>query len=123
MKKITIIGTIGKDAELKNIGGRDALSFSVAVNSGKGDNKTTEWFSILSSQTNLQQYLRKGDKVYLEGSPRFTIYNDQVQVGISSTQIQLLGGGQKTETYDSKANYEAPKASHQVAETSDDLPF
>lgn len=125
MKKITIIGTIGKDAEIKNIGGRDTVSFSVAVNTGKGDNKVTEWFSVLSSQTTLQPYLRKGDKVYVEGSPKFGIYNEQVKVGISSTQIQLLGGGAKQEnqTYDSKANYTTPTASQHVTQQDDDLPF
>ena len=121
MKKIVAIGTLGKDAEIKNLGGKDVVSFSIAVNSGFGDKKTTDWFSVITWQVTLFPYLKKGDKVYVEGSPKFSIYNEQVQVGISSTQIQLLGGGakQETTTYDSKANYSTQKTSQQ----DDDLPF
>ena len=113
MKKITLIGTLGKDAEIKTFSGRDALSFSIAVNSGKGENKITEWFSILSSQTNLQPYLTKGTKIYVEGSFKLSVYNEQAQVSISASQIQLLGGGQSTQTTSTNT---------QTAVT-DDLPF
>lgn len=112
MKKITLIGTLGKDAKIKTFSGRDVLSFSIAVNSGKGDNKVTEWFSILSSQTNLQQYLTKGTKIYVEGTFKLSVYNEQAQVSISSTQIQLLGGGQQatqtTNTQTQPANNDLP---------------
>jgi single stranded DNA-binding protein len=108
MKKITLIGTLGKDAEIKTFSGRDALSFSIAVNSGKGDNKVTEWFSILSSQTNLQPYLNKGTKIYVEGSFKLSVYNDQAQCSISATQIQLLGGGQQQATQVASTNTQTP---------------
>ena len=116
MKKIVLIGTLGKDAEIKTFSGRDALSFSIAVNSGKGDNKVTEWFSILSSQTNLQPYLNKGTKIYVEGSFKLSVYNEQAQVSISSSQIQLLGGGQQQQaTQTASTNTQTP--------VTDDLPF
>lgn len=108
MKKIVLIGTLGSDAEIKNFGGKDALSFSIAVNTGKGENKVAEWFSILSSQTNLQPYLTKGTKIYVEGSFKLSVYNEKAQCSISASQIQLLGGGQQQATQTASTNTQTP---------------
>ena len=44
MKTLSIIGNIGKSVDMKfTPQGKEVTEFSVAVSSGKGDNKITEW--------------------------------------------------------------------------------
>ncbi len=71
MKNITISGRIGKDAILRRTQNGDAvLGFTVAVDDGYGQNKSTMWFdaSIWGKRgESLEQYLRKGTRVTANG--------------------------------------------------------
>lgn len=71
MKIINITGRIGKDAVLRRTQNGDAvLGFTVAVDEGYGQNKSTIWFdaSIWGKRgESLEQYLRKGTKVSASG--------------------------------------------------------
>lgn len=71
MKIINITGRIGKDAVLRRTQNGDAvLGFTVAVDEGYGQNKSTIWFdaSIWGKRgESLEQYLRKGTKITASG--------------------------------------------------------
>ena len=68
----TFTGSLGKNAETAaSKAGKAYCTFSVAVNSGYGDNQKTTWvdcfFSGKRAEGNLPQYLLKGQKVAISG--------------------------------------------------------
>tara|TARA_E500000331_G_C16791897_1_gene512720 strand:- start:24 stop:452 length:429 start_codon:yes stop_codon:yes gene_type:complete len=76
LNKVMLIGNVGQDPELRYTpDGNPVANFSIAVNRRRkvGDEfkDETEWFNIVCfSRTaeNVNQYLSKGQKVYVEGS-------------------------------------------------------
>ncbi len=71
LNKVTIIGNVGKDPEMRfSSSGKPIVSFSVAVNSKYGEQESTEWFNIVAwdklAET-CNQFLTKGQQVYVEG--------------------------------------------------------
>ncbi len=66
---ITILGKIGKDAELKKSDktGNEWIRFSIASHSISGEKKTTTWFEVISFNTKLLSSVRKGTNVSLTG--------------------------------------------------------
>lgn len=82
MIKLTIIGNLGADAELKNQDGRSYVSFRVAHSERRqqadGTTKeTTLWVSctINGDGGNLLGYLKKGTKVFVQGDADVRLYN------------------------------------------------
>lgn len=84
LNKVTLIGNLGKDPELRTFqnGGRVA-NFSVATTrkwkTKDGEKKeATEWHNIQVSDKNLvdicERFLQKGTRVYLEGEVRTRQY-------------------------------------------------
>lgn len=77
LNKVMLIGTVGKDAEVKMLdGGNSVASVSIAVNESytekdSGERKTkTEWFRVEAWKglaTFLGQYGKKGTSFYIEG--------------------------------------------------------
>ena len=69
--KITIVGRLGKDVELRYTpDGKAVASFSVAVDDGFGENKKTIWFrvSVWGKQAEpCNQYLKQGSIVLVDG--------------------------------------------------------
>jgi single-strand DNA-binding protein len=74
MQKLTIIGRLTKDSELKyTTGGTSVLEMNIAVDDGWGDKKATLWIraSMFGERAEkLAQYLLKGQQVYVEGRLR-----------------------------------------------------
>jgi single-strand DNA-binding protein len=106
VNRITILGRIGKDPELKTMtNGNKVANFSVATNkkwkdkaSGETKEKVT-WHSIViwgALADVAARYLKKGDNVYLEGEMDNRSYEkDGVTKYISEvnvSQMVMLGG-------------------------------
>jgi len=77
LNKVMIIGNLGRDPEMRYTpNGTPVTSFSVAVGRSwttpDGERKeATEWFNVVSWRDLAEicnQYLRKGGRVYIEGS-------------------------------------------------------
>lgn len=107
INKVILVGTLGKDPEVRYSQGGSALtSISVATNESWKDKQTgeqkerTEWhrvkfFGRLAEIAG--EYLKKGGQVYIEGSLRTEKYTDKAGVEKYSTDIianemQMLGG-------------------------------
>ncbi len=77
LNKVMLIGNVGKDPEMRfTPNGNPVTSFSVATNrigpatEGGERKKETEWFSVITWNKlaeNCNQFLTKGQKVYVEG--------------------------------------------------------
>jgi len=118
-----LIGTLGKDAEVREFEKTKVVNFSVAVNQGYGDKKTTLWVEAakFGEKTAVANYLKKGTKVFISGEP--TLSNWVSKSGTSGTslkirvnELELLGDGKSKQQEDG-----APEQS--PANTESDLPF
>ena len=72
MNSFNAVGRVGKDAEQRTTqAGSTVVSFSLAVDSGYGQNKQTNWVecSIWGKQaeSSLYQYIKKGDQLGITG--------------------------------------------------------
>ena len=87
VNKVVLVGTLGANPESKSFpNGGSICNFSIAT-SEKWQNKQsgewieqTEWHRIVANNRLgeiAQQYLKKGSKVYIEGSLRTRKWNDQ----------------------------------------------
>ena len=77
----TINGNLGRDPELKTTSrGLNIASFSVAVNLGYGDNKSTHWFSCKAfgkTADQVLEYCKKGKEVIVNGQMRSSQWQDK----------------------------------------------
>ena len=75
---ITIAGRLGRDPEQRNTNSGTAITrFSVAVDTGWGDNKITTWWNVAifgRSGEAAAQHLRKGSWVFVSGVPSVREY-------------------------------------------------
>lgn len=129
MIKVTAIGNIGKDAELKTIGGAQYASFSIAVTRKvKGDNKTF-WYNVMKYDKDgkLAQYLTKGTKVFVSGEPSLSAYVSKntgdaiADMTIWTNELEFCSSGEKqnqqTERQSGVDNFPTQ------ADDDNDLPF
>ena len=105
MNKIIVIGNLGRDPEMRYTpSGQAVTSFSVASSrryrtSDGEQREETEWFNVsafgrLSEICN--QYLTRGQQVYVEGRLRGRSYTDRdgqprYSLDIMLTEMQMLG--------------------------------
>lgn len=147
LSKITLIGHLGRDPEVRDYQGRKVANFSVAVSekykkSDGSENERTTWFRVSFWEKTAEiaeKYLKKGSQVYIEGRlAEAKIYQDknglnQVSLEVTGQTLQLLGSpsGQNSGT---PTNNPQPysKTTEQpvdnpftpnVEEPTDDLPF
>ena len=90
---MNVVGTLGKDAEVKSLNGKNVINFSVAVNQGYGDNKTTLWVDCAKwgEKTGIAEYLKKGTKVALHGEPSLRKWEGGATITLRVADIELLG--------------------------------
>lgn len=107
MIKLSIIGNLGADAEVKNHNGKEFVSFRVAHTdrfTQDGQTKeTTTWVSCILNGNggNLLPYLKRGTKVFCHGdfSVRLYRYNGEINAGLNLSVREIeLCGGQRNET-------------------------
>ncbi|MBK7708803.1 MAG: single-stranded DNA-binding protein [Acidobacteria bacterium] len=115
--KITIVGNLGRDPELRYTPQGDAVcNFSVAVNEKKRDKAgemqdITTWFRVTlwrRQAENASKYLTKGSPIYIEGRLHVEEWtdrdgNNRYTLEVSATDMQFLGG----RAGDSEASNEA----------------
>ena len=128
MATVTIIGNLGKDAELKDINGKRLASFSVADQSGFGDNKQTNWYSVTIwdglAKTNFVDYLKKGQKVMVVGELSTREYNGKTYLEVKRVyDINLCGGQQQQAAPHPQQQGYAPKPQAAQKDDIDELPF
>ncbi len=105
VNKVILVGTLGRDPETKTFpNGGSLTQFSIATSESWTDKNSgerkeqTEWHRIVLHNRLgeiAQQYLRKGSKVYIEGSLRTRQWTDQngqerYTTEIRGEQMQML---------------------------------
>ena len=134
----TAVGRLGQDAELRYTpSGKSVASFSVAVNVGFGENKSTLWVrcNVWGKQAEgLAPYLHKGDPVGISGELSNREYKDKegqtkTSLEVNVRDVALLGqrreGQQQkpSQHQQDKQDGYAPKESRNEPFDDSDLPF
>jgi single-strand DNA-binding protein len=102
VNKVILIGNLGKDPEIRRTqDGRPIAHLSVATSDTWRDKTTgerrdrTEWHRVVIFNEQIcriaEQYLKKGSKVYLEGSLQTRKWQDQSGQDKYTTEVVLQG--------------------------------
>jgi single-strand DNA-binding protein len=102
VNKVILVGNLGKDPEIRRTqDGRPIANLSIATSETWRDKNTgerkekTEWHRVVVFNEGLckvvEQYLKKGSKVYVEGALQTRKWTDQSGVEKYSTEVVLQG--------------------------------
>lgn len=102
LNKVTLIGNLGNDPEVRSTsGGNRVATFSLATsrswNGPSGDRQEkTEWHRCVVWNTNtskladiVERYVKKGDKLYVEGRIEYRQWQDKEGQTRYSTEINV----------------------------------
>jgi single-strand DNA-binding protein len=156
INKVILVGNLGKDPEVRTISnGALVATFSIATSetfTNKDGQKVdkTEWHNLVlwrGLASVAEKYLKKGNKVYIEGKLRYRQYDDKdgnkkYITEIEATELMLLdkpanaggGGGNSqgnnTSSYSNTNTYNDPAPQNNFgggnsnnSDIPDDLPF
>lgn len=153
MLQLEVIGNLGSDAEIKEIGGKKYVSFSVADSYRATDaqgNRTerTNWVSVLwyGDGGRLFHYLKKGTQVFVRGRMSIKDWTDrsgqkQFSINATASEVTLCGSrggdgqeqaaptggaaycGQYPHTHQAMQDVRHIAAQEDINEGADDLPF
>jgi single-strand DNA-binding protein len=114
VNKVILVGNLGRDPEVRQSqAGAKIVNFSIATSESWKDKNTgerrekTEWHRVVIFSEGLaniaEQYLRKGSKVYIEGSLQTREY-EKDGTKRYSTEIVLQGFNSTITMLDTRAN-------------------
>ena len=125
---ITIIGRMGRGAELREVGVHRVAKFSLACNTSWKKEDPPSWFDCEAwnkTGDTIDKYGEKGKQVSVTGTPKIQTYvdkdgNNRKSFIITVTSLQLLGG---REEGSKPAPKPAPKSAPVGEVAQDDIPF
>lgn len=147
VNKVILVGNLGKDPEIRRTqDGKPIANLTVATSESWRDKSSgerkekTEWHRVVIFSEGLckiaEQYLKKGSKVYLEGSLQTRKWQDKDGADKYSTEVvlQAFGGtltmldgpeknGDAGESRPAPSKSQASGARRQSAEMDSDIPF
>jgi single-strand DNA-binding protein len=114
MNRVILIGNLGKDPEIRSLNSGDRVcNFSLATSERWTDKQSgerkekTEWHAVVIFNQNVvkiaEQYLRKGNKVMVEGQLQTRKWQDQQGHDRWSTEVVLKQWGGQLELLTPKA--------------------
>lgn len=144
LNKVTLLGNVGKDPEIRSSNdGREIATFSLATSDTWKDKATgekrerTEWHRIVIFSDGLvsvvKNYVKKGTKLYIEGSLQTRKWVDNTGIEKYTTEIVLqnfnsaliLLDSKGSEDYldDSSKPNKATPTTFNHSELDDEIPF
>ena len=149
INKVILVGNVGQDPDIRSTSdGRELANFSLATseswkdkNSGEKKEKT-EWHKVVIFSQGLvgivKNYVKKGSKLYIEGSMQTRKWTDKDGVEKYTTEVvlqnfnstlQILDSRDRNssssgDSYSSSQSSSKPKNTNvSVEETDDEIPF
>ncbi len=145
LNKVLLIGRLGADPEVKQmVNGKSVARLSLATSQSWKDKNTgekkekTEWHRIVVFNEGLvnvvQQYLKKGAQVYVEGQLSTRKWKDEqsgqdkysteILIQSYNSSLTMLGGGNQNNigSQDNKQTFDDSPAPTQ-SDLDDDIPF
>lgn len=105
LNQVTIMGHLGREAEVKHTGtGKSVTSFSVAISEGSGDRKTTSWINVEAWELKdfIVAGLTKGALVLVSGKLREDTWESN---GKKHSRLKVITDSFGVKTFE-KANRE-----------------
>jgi single-strand DNA-binding protein len=122
---VVVVGRVGKDPEVRaTAGGKTVASFSIATDSGYGDNKTTDWVSTVlfdKAADIASKYVKKGSMVAVIGRLQTRSWDDKqsgekkYKTEVVGSELKLLDKAMSGESSPAKGRSSAPAASRPQA--------
>ena len=142
VNKVILIGNLGKDPEIRDTPSSRVVNLTLATSEtwndkASGERKEkTEWHRVVVFNEKIaevaEKYLKKGAKIYVEGSlqtRKWTNkdgadqYSTEVVIGRFNGTLTMLGGKQDAEP-EAAPRAAAPKAApKKAADLDDEIPF
>lgn len=142
VNKVIIVGTVGRDPEVKTFENGEIVTFSLATNEVYKDKngntvEKVEWHNIVIGIPNMceiaKKYVKKGDIIYVEGrmssrqyekaefpGAKFTAYEVKVNaLTLISSKQRNNENNQNTEN----SSNESTSVQPDIPNETDDLPF
>lgn len=135
---VTVVGTLGRDPEIRATpSGKKIATFSVAVDQGYGENKTTEWVNLQcwDKLADLaEKFLKKGKTIAASGTLKTSSWDDK-QTGVKRYKTEIVArditfmdtrssdGGQQRSNTTQPRQQAAPQARTPAYEHANDDPF
>lgn len=143
VNKVILIGNLGKDPEVRHLeNGATVANFPIATSESYTDKNTgqkvesTDWHDIVvwrGLADVVDKYVRKGQKVYIEGKLKKRSWQDKdgntrYTTEVIADELTILTRPEKTENssnpYDSQGTPEPPsKVDDIISNDKNDLPF
>jgi single-strand DNA-binding protein len=138
VNKVILVGNLGRDAELRATpGGLEVISFSVATTERKRDRETNQWTDQVEwhrvkmfrdtnkSRSTVHEYLKKGQKVYVEGRLQTRSWDDKdggkrYATDVVANNVGLMGSGKRDASGPRGGREESVPGG---ASSNDDIPF
>lgn len=139
VNKVILLGSVGKDPEVKDINGTKCATFTLATNETykdrNGERQTnTEWHTIVCWRNTaeiVEKFVKKGMQLYIEGRIKTRSWDDQsgnkrYATEIFADSVQMLG---KKEDSSRPAQHQETRPKYNTTPISagedngDDLPF
>lgn len=132
LNEVNLIGNAGRDVEFNEKNGLAIARISVATSLKKKDGETeTEWHRVVTFGRTAEiarDYLKKGDRVYIQGRLKTTKYTDKEGVERYSTDVigsrlLLLTSKKERENAGNQSNGYAPASPAPSYGYDEDAPF
>jgi single-strand DNA-binding protein len=132
LNKVMIIGHLGRDPEMRYTpSGRPVTSFSVATSrswsTAEGERRTeTEWFNIVAWSSLAEicnQYLKKGQQVYIEGRLQTRRWEDEEGNKRTATEVVAREMIMLSEKREKDGESDAEAAESYPSSDEEDFPF
>ncbi len=149
INKVILVGNVGQDPDIRSTSdGRELANFSLATSESWKDKSTgekkekTEWHKVVIFSQGLvgivKNYVKKGSKLYIEGSMQTRKWTDKDGVEKYTTEVVLQNFNSTLQILDSKDrnssgsgdSYSSSQSSSKpkntnvsVEETDDEIPF
>ena len=138
INKVILVGNVGQDPEVRSTqDGREIVNFSLATSESWKDKTTgekrdkTEWHRVVVFSQGLvgivKNYVKKGTKIYLEGSLQTRKWTDNAGVEKFTTEIVLQNFNSTLQILDSRnasagdSSYSSSASSSQKSSRSNDI--
>lgn len=117
MISTNVSGNVGKDAEIRKIGNKEYVCFSVAADESKnGNERVTTWVRVNMYKGNgkLDEFVKKGAIVAADGKLAVSVYNGKPDITLWADRVAIL---KFADTREAESQAPAKPAAE------DDMPF
>ena len=131
VNKVILLGNLGQDPDIRTMqNGKKVCTFSLATSDSWKDKETgekkekTEWHRVVVFNEGLigvvESYIKKGTKLYLEGSLQTRKWTDDKGVEKYTTEIVIQGYGGRIDIVSAKSNNQELSQDQDISETNTD---